>query len=556
MSDESEDEYIYDEEDADDMGFTDNASFDSAGEKDTMGGSGDDEKGSKRESKGDGGGEDRRKSGGSDGATGRLPEEGSYRIVDMTEISDILTAQVDEMVELLDIDYDSALVLLQHFQWGKERMINGYYEDPEKVMVKCGLAVPPAAEAKDEGKSGESNSGGAKAADAKSGGVVVCRICYDEEVKEEDSFALPCGHSFCKDCYGSFLNSAVDAGPQCVDTRCPEHKCQLIVPHGACRSMMSPEMVIKFDKYVMERFIDSNPMLRFCPGPGCNKVAMGSGVTHVECACSLPFCFRCGEEVHDPASCSQLQEWKKKCSNESETANWILANTKKCPKCQARIEKNQGCNHMSCKICKHDFCWICLQEWKDHNNNTGGYYKCNRYVSTAEKGAKQAKAELDRYLHYYQRYHNHNQAMKLAQTQQMPAAEKRMQSMQEAGHDWSEVQYLKHALQQIIICRRVLKCTYVLGYFLPSEREKEKACKDLFEDHQWMLEDKTDKLHELVERPVDGSDKDKAALRKTDVVNLTRVTDKLLKSLLQCMHDGERDTVLTRSLSDGSPMDI
>ena len=44
----------------------------------------------------------------------------------------------------------------------------------------------------------------------------------------------------------------------------------------------------------------------------------------------------------------------------SETANWILANTKKCPMCNSRIEKNQGCNHMNCKICKHEFCWICM----------------------------------------------------------------------------------------------------------------------------------------------------------------------------------------------------
>jgi hypothetical protein len=67
-----------------------------------------------------------------------------------------------------------------------------------------------------------------------------------------------------------------------------------------------------------------------------------------------------GEEAHDPCSCAQLAEWELKCVNESETANWILANTRKCPACNARIEKNQGCNHMTCRLCKHDFCWICM----------------------------------------------------------------------------------------------------------------------------------------------------------------------------------------------------
>lgn len=32
----------------------------------------------------------------------------------------------------------------------------------------------------------------------------------------------------------------------------------------------------------------------------------------------------------------------------SQTSNWIAANTKVCPKCKSTIEKNGGCNHMTC----------------------------------------------------------------------------------------------------------------------------------------------------------------------------------------------------------------
>ena len=42
-----------------------------------------------------------------------------------------------------------------------------------------------------------------------------------------------------------------------------------------------------------------------------------------------------------PATCDDMVTWAEKCRNESETANWILANTRKCPKCMTRIEKNQ-----------------------------------------------------------------------------------------------------------------------------------------------------------------------------------------------------------------------
>ena len=348
---------------------------------------------------------------------------------------------------------------------------------------------------------------------------------------------------FCNGCYGHFLNSAVDAGPDCVDTRCPQHKCKVVVPHSAQHKFLSEEKFKKFKSYLVSRYIDAHPKFRFCPAPGCSKIAVGSGVTHVDCSCSLPFCFRCGEEVHDPASCDQVAEWKVKCTNESETANWILANTKKCPKCAARIEKNQGCNHMTCKICKHDFCWICLQPWQDHG---GGYYKCNRFVSKEEVGAQKAKAELERYLHYYQRYHNHDQAMQLAKTTHLPSAEKRMQDMLNTGHRWPDVLYLKQAMEQIIKCRRVLKYTYVLGYCLQSNTDLEKTRKELYEDHQSLLELKTDTLHEKMERPVAGADEKKALETKNEVVNLTRVTSTLLENLLNYMKDMYRDMVLNQ----------
>ena len=74
---------------------------------------------------------------------------------------------------------------------------------------------------------------------------------------------------------------------------------------------------------------------------------------------------------------------------------------------------------MTCKVCGAEFCWLCLGPWKDHNQSTGGYYKCNKYEEKKVndptiKDRENAKIELQKYIFYFERYDNHNKAEKLA----------------------------------------------------------------------------------------------------------------------------------------------
>ena len=100
----------------------------------------------------------------------------------------------------------------------------------------------------------------------------------------------------------------------------------------------------------------------------------------------MRFCFNCSREYHYPLSCKQLDAWNEKGKSESETARWVQVNTKKCPKCLWPIEKNGGCNHMTCrrKECGHDFCWLCLGPYRGHTS-------CGAYKQ--DPAMKDAKAQ-------------------------------------------------------------------------------------------------------------------------------------------------------------------
>lgn len=55
---------------------------------------------------------------------------------------------------------------------------------------------------------------------------------------------------------------------------------------------------------------------------------------------------------------------------------------------------------------------MCRGDWKTHGQHTGGFYSCNKYDSSDAKKvddeASRAKAESDRFLHYFTRFFNHD----------------------------------------------------------------------------------------------------------------------------------------------------
>lgn len=155
-------------------------------------------------------------------------------------------------------------------------------------------------------------------------------------------------------------------------------------------------------------YVDDSAILRWCPAPNCQNAIechvsarkLRTVVPSVVCDCGHHFCFGCGNPSHAPAICPLVKQWIKKCEDDSETANWISANTKECPKCSSTIEKNGGCNHMTCRKCRYEWCWICEGPWSEHGSN---WYNCNRFDEKSSVNARdtqaKSRASLERYLH-------------------------------------------------------------------------------------------------------------------------------------------------------------
>ena len=480
--------------------------------------------------------------------------EGTYRFIDAEDIVPVFATLVSEVTSLMDIDAPQAEILLRAMNWNKERLTNSFFEDADKLKEKCGLTnyTPEIARRIEsmvikEDKDGDAFAkfpalaNGSEGKDA--GEEYLCRICFGQYPVDE-AVHMGCSHKFCANCYRGYVINAVGVGPGCILSTCPEHKCEEALPSSIFKKLCDESTWKVYKQHLLRNYVDQSKTHRFCPAPGCEKIVIGQGVKNVTCTCGHSFCFRCGEETHEPTSCHQLSMWSEKCQSSSESANWIIVNTKKCPKCSSRIEKNQGCNHMHCKLCHHDFCWMCMGPWSDHDQNTGGYYKCNRYDPEKPAGDEESKAkhELDRYLHFYQRYHGHDSSLKYANKDRVKAEQRMIEKQESEKSTWMEVQFLLNATNQVIECRRVLKYTYVLGFYLEADSPE----KTLFEHHQEMLEKHTEKLHELTESNLEKLD-------GSHVVNVTRITEKFLNGLLATCSGGfiNSEAAATMETDDG-----
>lgn len=82
--------------------------------------------------------------------------------------------------------------------------------------------------------------------------------------------------------------------------------------------------------------------------------------------------------------------------------------------------------------------------WSEHGNS---WYNCNRFEEKTSVNARDTQAKsrqsLERYLHYYNRFANHEQSAKLDRDL-FAKTERKMEDMQKTSElSWIEVQFLK-----------------------------------------------------------------------------------------------------------------
>ncbi|CAC5423953.1 ANKIB1 [Mytilus coruscus] len=478
--------------------------------------------------------ESSRFTGGSGPVTGRNSshaecsiEYNGLRAQDLQEAKDQLLV---ETADMLSVPLFTAEALLRNHEWSREILLEAWMTDPKACCEKSGVIPPPSVFSE---QPHVQHSLSSIEPTMTSQHDVECDICTSSFITNEDPVQMACLHQFCKDCWQIYLDLKIQEG-EAHNITCPAYDCMKLVSVEVIESVVSRAMARRYLQFDIKAFVESNPNIKWCPFPGCGQavkmpetyIKLPSDTSKaVDCGKGHLFCWECLGEAHEPASCENWKKWYNKIAEirpeelrttEEETENaanclWLVTNSKSCPNCKSPIQKNEGCNHMKCCKCKYDFCWVCLDPWKRHNSSTGGYFKCNRYEAVKVVNEKVNKAqteaedhntsmqELNKFVHYYTRFKNHENSYKLEEPL-LSTTKNKMMKLAEAVTDIAtanaETKFVEDAVHQLLKARRVLKCSYVYGYYLDGPGYK----KIVFEFMQTELEECTEILSQMVNR--------------------------------------------------------
>ncbi|XP_061572366.1 ankyrin repeat and IBR domain-containing protein 1-like [Cololabis saira] len=470
---------------------------------------------------------------------------------DLRKLKDML---IVETADMLQAPLFTAEALLRAHDWDREKLLEAWMSNAEECCQRSGVQMhnpPPSGyNAWDTLPSPRTprtthssitcpDQISLMPADEKSS---LCGICMSSISMFEDPVEMSCGHEFCRACWEGFLNLKIQEG-EAHNIFCPAYDCYQLVPVEVIESVVSREMDRRYLQFDIKAFVENNPVIRWCPQAGCeravrlNTKAPGTSTSDalsfpllrapaVDCGKGHLFCWECQGEAHEPCDCETWKFWQQKVAQMKpvelagvseayeDAANclWLLSNSKPCANCKSPIQKNEGCNHMQCAKCKYDFCWICLEEWKKHSSSTGGYYRCTRYeviqqveeqskemTDEAEKKHKNFQ-ELDRFMHYYTRFRNHEHSYRLEQ-HLLKTAKEKMEQLSRAlrGRDGGppDTTFIEDAVLELLKTRRILKGSYPYGFFLEPKSTK----KEIYELMQTDLEMVTEDLAQKVNRP-------------------------------------------------------
>jgi hypothetical protein len=206
-----------------------------------------------------------------------------------------------------------------------------------------------------------------------------CPVCFCEV--SPPGIILSCGHAYDADCLRHLAQAAISSDFQpltCVaemGASSGRTVCATVIPLAKIRELLDSDDEARLLDASLRAYVNARPdEFHYCPTPDCAVIYRPARPgTVLRCpACFLRVCAHCHVEHHMGLSCAAHKDSLR--PHAELFARWRAENgVRSCPRCAADIQKNGGCNHIHCAICKTHICWKCMATFQDEDRGGGVY---------------------------------------------------------------------------------------------------------------------------------------------------------------------------------------
>ncbi|KER26675.1 hypothetical protein T265_06111 [Opisthorchis viverrini] len=203
-----------------------------------------------------------------------------------------------------------------------------------------------------------------------------CPVCLETKLGSNFFRFHVCQHAVCLECVRQAFVLAVDSGLTAQQLGCLI--CDTTAGVNEARFVLPPATFKRYEALLLNRSLNMMSDIAYCPRSTCQNMPVILDDTDLgRCTnCGFAFCPRCLRPYHGADQCV-VPAGKKTPSKEPdelteeeflarEKENWasydyVDEHCKYCPGCWSPVEKDSGCNKMTCPYCRTRYCWLCLQ---------------------------------------------------------------------------------------------------------------------------------------------------------------------------------------------------
>jgi len=206
-----------------------------------------------------------------------------------------------------------------------------------------------------------------------------CVVCLAEKSLDEseginEDSCVHVERMVCNSCVYENTKILVEASMFYLrDITCPEANCPGTFSYPTIRQILvfigkNGKLFEQYDQLLINLHLSQNPNFIWC-AYGCDSgqfydISETSNPTVTCLECDRATCFNHRVIWHTDMTCDEYDLIESQSTETDANSKWLELFAKRCPNCQWYIQKNEGCDHMTCRYCQHEFCWQCFADYQ------------------------------------------------------------------------------------------------------------------------------------------------------------------------------------------------